>query len=176
MLEWLWETEKRTEYLDRALVEYAAASYYFQQAEHRRYLANVENNLSLIYFKINRCDEAHEHLDRARRVLLSLKDVVGIAQVDETRAGVFLKQGRVTEAERIARSAARTLEKSDCHALLAEALTTHGRALARLGNYGSALLTFRRAIAFAETYWKCQPGGRRRARCVSGDRRSFNRI
>lgn len=150
MLEWLWETEKRTEYLDRALVEYAAASYYFDRAEHKRYLANVENNLGLIYFKVYRCDEAHEHLDRARCVLVRLKDAVTIAQVDETRACVFLKQNRVTEAERVAQSAVRSLEKSDCHALLAEALTTHGRALARLGNYGMALLTFRRAIAVAE--------------------------
>ena len=29
---------------------------------------------------------------------------------------------------------------------LAESLTTHGTALARLGNYGTALSTFRRAI------------------------------
>jgi tetratricopeptide (TPR) repeat protein len=150
MLEWLWETEKRTEYLDRALVEYAAASYYFERAEHKRYLANVENNLGLIYFKIYRCAEAHEHLDRARRILVGLKDTVTIAQVDETRACVFLKQNHITEAERVARFSVRSLEKSGCNVLLAEALTTHGRALARLGNYGIALSTFRRAIALAE--------------------------
>jgi hypothetical protein len=28
-------------------------------------LANVENQLGLVYFHINRCDEAHQHLDRA---------------------------------------------------------------------------------------------------------------
>ena len=63
---------------------------------------------------------------------------------------MFLEQGRIAEAERVARSAVRTFEKADRSALLAEALITHGRALARLGKYGSALLAFRRAIDLSE--------------------------
>ena len=146
----LWESKHRTEYVDRALIEYAAASYHFEQAEHRCYLANTENNLGFLYYKLRRYKDAHTHLDHARRVLMSLKDTSAVAQVDETRACVFLEQGQITEAERIARSAVRRLEKSDRHALLSEALITHGRALARLGNYGISLSTFRRAIASAE--------------------------
>jgi tetratricopeptide (TPR) repeat protein len=146
----LWESKQRTDYVDRALIEYAAASYHFEQAEHRCYLANTENNLGFLYYKLCRYDEAHKHLDHARRVLLSLKDAGTVAQVDETRACVFLAQGRVVEAERVARSAVRTQEKCDRHALLAEALITHGKALARLNRYGMALLTFRGAIAAAE--------------------------
>ena len=146
----LWETETRTEYLDRALVEYAAASYHFELAEHRNYLANVQNNLGILYFAINRFEEAHQHLDHARRLLDSLEDVTGVAQVDESRACVFLKQGLVVEAERIVRSAVHTQEQSGRHALLAEALITHGRALARLENYGEALSAFRRAIQLSE--------------------------
>jgi tetratricopeptide (TPR) repeat protein len=146
----LWETETRTECLDRALVDFAAASYHFEQAEHRSYLATVENNLGLLYFTISRCDDAHTHLDRARRVLTSLKDVTGVAQVDETRACVFLKQGRLAEAERVARAAVRVQEQGDRHALLAEALTTHGRSLARLERYGAALFAFRRAVDLCE--------------------------
>jgi tetratricopeptide (TPR) repeat protein len=146
----LWQTETRTEYLDRALVEYAAASYHFEIAEHRNYLANVQNNLGILYFAINRFEEAHQHLDHARRLLDSLEDVTGVAQVDESRACVFLKQGQVIEAERIVRSAVHTQEQSGRHALLAEALITHGRALARLENYNEALPAFRRAIQLSE--------------------------
>ncbi len=145
-LENLWETETRTEYLDRALVEYAAASYHYELAEHKTYLATTENNLGLLYFAINRCEEAHKHLDRARRVLVSLKDIIAVAQVDESRACLLLKQGRVAEAERVACSAVHTQEKSGRQALLAEALITHGRALARLTNHSTALSAFRRAI------------------------------
>jgi tetratricopeptide (TPR) repeat protein len=149
LLENLWESERHGEYLDRALVEYAAASYHFEEAKHRCYRANVENNLGFLYYKINRCKEAHEHLDKARRVLSSLKDKVTIAEVDETRACVFLKERRYVEAEQVAFSAVRALQKGR-QSKLAEALITHGRALVGLGNYVAALDTFRRAIAFAE--------------------------
>ena len=150
VLERLWENEKREDYLDRVLIDYAAASYHFEQAGHRPYLANVENNLAFLYFKINRCEEAHRHLDHARRVLESLKDAYTIAQVDETRACVFLRQGRVEEAEQAARSSVRSLENSGRHTLLTEALITHGKALARLGQHNSSLLAFKRAIDLAQ--------------------------
>ena len=146
----LWELKDRTEYVDRALIEYAAASYHFEQAEHRCYLANTENNLGFLYYKLKRYEEANKHLDHARRVLVTLNEVSTVAQVDETRACVFLEQGRVADAERTARSAVRALEKSDRNTLLSEVLTTHGRALARLGNYGPALSSFRRAIDLDE--------------------------
>jgi tetratricopeptide (TPR) repeat protein len=142
--------KKRADYVDRALIEYAAASFHFEQAGHRGYLAYVENNLGVLYFRINQCDEAHEHLDRARRIFQRLKDVGCVAQVDETRACVFLQQGRFVEAEHVSRSAVRTQEKTNRHGLLAEALTTHARALARLERYGASLSAFRRAIALYE--------------------------
>jgi len=141
-----WELGVPGDYLDRALVEYAAASYHFELADHRRYRANVENNLGVIYFRVSRCKEAHEHLDRARRMFISLKDKNAVAQVDETLARVLLKERRYDDAEKLARFSVRTLEKSDMQLPLVESLTTYGTALARLGNYGAALSTFRRAI------------------------------
>src|SRR5262249_36329902 len=149
-LEDLSVRKKRADYVDRALIEYTAASYHFEQAEHRCFLAYVENNLGMLYFRINQCDEAHAHLDRARRIFQSLKDVGCVAQVDETRACVFLEQGRIAEAELVARSAVINEEKSGRHALVAEALITHGKALARLERYGASLSAFRRAIELAE--------------------------
>jgi tetratricopeptide (TPR) repeat protein len=150
VLRHLWESKRRGNYLDRALIEYAAASYHFERAEHKCYLANVENQLGLIYFNINRCDEAHQHLDCARRIHLSLKDPGTVAQVDETRASVFLKQGRIKEAAEAARAAVYSQEKTGRHALVAEALITHGRALARLEKYSFALFAFRRAFDLSE--------------------------
>jgi tetratricopeptide (TPR) repeat protein len=150
VLENLWSADGPSEYLDRALVEYAAASYHFEQAEHRSYLANVENNLGFLLYKVNHCQEAHEHLDSARRIFTKLKDKNTAAQVDETRARVFLKEKRDAEAEKVARASVQTLENSDRQSLLAEALATHGTALARLGSHGAALAAFQRAIAVCE--------------------------
>ena len=136
--------------LDRVFLEYTAASYHFEQAEHRRYLANVENNLGILYLEINHCKEAHEHLNRARRILTTLKDRIALAELDETRARVFLKEKRNAEAEKAARSSVQTLENSDRPSLLAEALKRHGMALARLGHYSPALNAFRRAIDLSQ--------------------------
>src|ERR1041384_6645550 len=94
-LENLAESENRSAYLDRALIEYAAASYHLALSGHRQYLANVENNLGFLYFKIKRYDQAHEHLNRACKIFGSLKDAGSAAQVNETRACVFLAQGRI---------------------------------------------------------------------------------
>ncbi|HEX8493008.1 MAG TPA: tetratricopeptide repeat protein [Pyrinomonadaceae bacterium] len=145
----LAESERREDYTDRAFVEYAAASYHFAQARHKRYLAIVENNLGFLYFKVGKYEEAHEHLDHARRILASLKDSGTVAQVDETRARVFITQERYSQAESAARSAVRTLEKGGRQSLLAEALTTHGVALARLGYHARARFTLFRAAEIA---------------------------
>jgi tetratricopeptide (TPR) repeat protein len=150
----LWEdigkAERREDYTDRAFVEYAAASYHFEQAEHKSYLANVENNLGHLYFKVGKYKEAHEHLDRARRIVLSLKDNYTLGQFEETRARVFLSEGRNAEAEKTARASVELLEQSDQHDLLAEALITHGMALARLGFYSQSYATLQHAIETAQ--------------------------
>lgn len=149
-LENLAEQQNRRDYIDRALIEYAAASYHFELAEHRPYLANVETNLGYLYFKINRFDEAKEHLDRARRIFASIKNASAAAQVDETRARLLLELRCITEADRVICSAVRVHEKDGNAILLTEALITYGRVLARSGKYSAALGTFRRAIELSD--------------------------
>jgi tetratricopeptide (TPR) repeat protein len=142
----LCELGRPGDYLDRAFMEYTAASYHLERAEHKRYLARVENNRGFLYLKIRHFSEAHECLSRARRIFASLNDKLALAEVDETRARVFLEEKENTEAEKAARSSVRTLENSDRPSLLAESLKRHGIALARLGNYSDALTAFRRSV------------------------------
>ncbi|HJU55834.1 MAG TPA: tetratricopeptide repeat protein, partial [Pyrinomonadaceae bacterium] len=146
VLKKLGAIEQREDYIDRALVEYAAASYHFEQAGHTPYRAAVENNLGYLFFATGKLTEAHEHLDRAHLLFASLKDSVHTAQVDDTRARVLLSQKRNSEAEKISRAAVRILDKGDEQSLLAEALTTHGVAFARLGRYEESRLTLDRAM------------------------------
>jgi CheY-like chemotaxis protein/tetratricopeptide (TPR) repeat protein len=152
--------ENREDYLDRALIEYAAASFHFEQAGNERYVARVENNLGYLFFTIKRYKDAHSHLDRAHHLFLKLKDVGTAAQVDDTRARTLLAQGHVSEAERLVRSAVRVLERGDQQAVLAEALTTQGVALARLGNHPRAKTVLERAIEVAETTGDLEGAGR----------------
>lgn len=146
----LSDADPHEDYIDRALIEYTAASSYFEQVGHMRFRAAVENNLGFLFFTINRFSEAHEHLNRARRLFGSLTDKVHTAQVDETRARAFLAEGRDGEAEKVVRAAVRTLEEGGEQALLAEAMTTRGVALARLGRHEEARSILQRAIEVAE--------------------------
>ncbi len=150
----------RAENVDRALIEYAAASFHFEQAGNDRYLARVENNLGYLYFTIGQYKDAHNHLDRARHLFLQLKDVGTAAQVDETRARTLLAEGHATEAERLVRSAVRTLERGGQQANLAEALTTQGIAQARLGHHPRSKVLLERAIEIAETAGDLEGAGR----------------
>jgi CheY-like chemotaxis protein/tetratricopeptide (TPR) repeat protein len=150
VLEHLGASEHREDYIDRALIEYTAASYHFEQAGHPRYHACVENNLGFLFCTLGKFAEAHEHLDRAQALCTTLKDSVHLAQVDETRARVFLAEGRIADAEKLVRSAVQVLEKGGEQSLFAEALRTHGMALARLGRHQQGQLTLQHAIEVAQ--------------------------
>jgi tetratricopeptide (TPR) repeat protein len=141
--------ENDTDYIDRAAIEYAAASFHFGQASHWRYQACAENNFALLYSKIRRFPEAHEHLDRAQALFTHLNDALHLAQVEDSRAQTMLPEGAVAKAEKIARAAVRIFEKGGEQSKLAEALTTHGIALSRLGRINEARTSFERAFEVA---------------------------
>ncbi len=146
-------------YIDRALIEYTAASFHFEKAGHRRYQGCVENNLGFLFSTIGKYSEAHEHLDWAQALFTSLKDISRLAGVDETRARVFLAEGRLGEAERLARAAVGVLERGGEQSLLAEALTTLGTALARGGRKQQASEVLRRAADVAEAAGDAEGAG-----------------
>jgi tetratricopeptide (TPR) repeat protein len=142
-------SENRTEDFQRAISEYEEADHYFKLAKNIVFRADVKNNLGFLFYKLSRFKKAHEYLDQARRLTASLKDKIGIAQIDDTRAQVFIAEKRFKEAESVARSAVRVLDKSGHQCLLADALITHGIALARLKQIERAQFTFQRAVEVA---------------------------
>jgi tetratricopeptide (TPR) repeat protein len=142
--------ENRGDYIDRAFIEYAAATFHAEQAGNKRFLALVENNVGFLFVRLSRITEAHGHLDRARSLFVTLKDKGRVAQVDETRARAFLVESRIAEAETLIRSVVRTLEEGDELSLLAEALTTQGTVMARLGRHQQAFGTLKKAMEVGE--------------------------
>lgn len=159
LLQSLGVSENKPGRMDQALIEYAAASYHFEQAGHARYIALVENNLGYLFHKLGKFAEAHAHLDRAQRLFQKLNDDVFAAQVRETRARTLLAQGKFGDAEIAARGAVRSLEKSGEQAFLAEALTTQATALARLERHSLALSVFERAIDTAAAAGSAEMAG-----------------
>ena len=138
-------SEKNDDYFQRAISEYEQSDHHFKLAGNIIYRADVKNNLGFLYFKLSRFKKAHEYLDQARRLTASIKDKIGVAQIDESQAQVLIAEGRYKEAEAIASHAVKVLGKSGQQCLLADALITHGIALARLGKSEQAQFTLQRA-------------------------------
>lgn len=159
LLRSLGTSENREDYIDKALVEYAAAGYHFERAGHRRFQARVENNVGYLYAKIGRFREAQEHLKHARTLHMSVGDHGGAAGADDSRAQAFLLEGKYSEAERAARSAVRSLRAGGEQALLAEALTTHATVLARLDQFQMARAALDQAVEIGRNAGSPERGG-----------------
>jgi tetratricopeptide (TPR) repeat protein len=155
----LGSSENREDYIDRSLVEYAAASYHFEQAGHKRFQARVENNVGFLFATIGRFPEAQEHLTRARSLHLSVGDHGGAAGAEDSRAQAFLLEGNYQQAESVARRAVQALRRGGEQAVLAEALTTHGKALARLNQADVARTTLDQAVEIAQNAGNPDRGG-----------------
>ena len=145
----LGRAEQRNEYLEDALKESKAANCHFEQAGNRRLYAMVENNIGLLNYELMRFDEALYHLEQAKEIFVNLKDSGHVAQVNESLARLLSAQNRTAEAEVLIRHAINTLEKGGQQVALAEALTTQGIILARLGHQEEAFLMHKRAIEIA---------------------------
>jgi len=142
-------TPRTAEHFKRVLKEYEQADHHFKLAHNIVFRADVKNNVGNLFREVSRFKEAHRYLEQARRLRSSVRDKVGTAQIDDTRAQVFIAEKKFKEAEAVARNAVRILEKSGHQCLLADVLVTHGIALARLKRAESAQFAFQRAIEVA---------------------------
>jgi len=136
---------------DRALIEFSAASIYFEQVGHWRYCARVENNIAMLHLQSNRFEAAHSHLDAAEKALDQRTDFSLLNGIRETRARVFLSEGKYSEAEQAARLAIDGYTLGDEQARVAEAMTTLGKILISLKEYDGAQTVLMRAVEKAET-------------------------
>jgi tetratricopeptide (TPR) repeat protein len=149
----------REEYIDQALIEYSAALFHVEKAGNKRFHAKIENNIGYLFVRLGRYPEATKHLDQARALFCVLKDKGMVAQVDDTRARALIARGSFTKAEAVARGAVQALKEGDELSLLSEALTTHGTALARLGNFSRARFALEHAIRVAHDAGDPESGG-----------------
>lgn len=145
----LAKAESKIDYLRQAVREYEEADHHLKLTRNVFFRVDLKNNVGNVLRQLNRFKEAHKYLAEARRLAVSAKDKLRIAQVDETRAQVLIAERRFNEAESVARGAVSILMKTDRNGLLAEALITHGITLARLNQPERSQLCFQRAIEVA---------------------------
>src|SRR5882724_1994012 len=115
---------KPVNYFKRVLSEYEEADHHFRLAHNIVFRADVKNNIGNLLRELCRFQEAHQCLEQARRLRSGVRDKIGIAQIDDTRAQVFIAEKKYKEAEAVAKGAVRVLEKSGHQCLLADALVT----------------------------------------------------
>ncbi len=149
MLRNLATAENREDYFQRAIKEYDTADHEFKLAKNPIFRASVKNNVGFLFYKLSHFTEAHKYLDEARRLTVSLKDKCRTAQIDETRAQVFIAEGKSKDAEQISRRAVTAFQKAGHFCLMADALITQGIALARSGHAQRAQFILQQAIETA---------------------------
>jgi tetratricopeptide (TPR) repeat protein len=141
--------ENRPEYFHRAISEYKEAESQFRLAHNPIFRADLIANVGYLLYKLSRYKEAHKYLNEARRLTVRFKNKASTAQVDDSLAQLLIAEGKLVDAERIARRAVAAVRKGGHFCMMAEALITQGVALARLGRTELARFSFRQAIEAA---------------------------
>ena len=141
--------ENKASAFQRVLEEFEQAERHFKAVRNKLSRAQIKNNISIVLRDLARFKEAHEHLNQARRLMVSIKDKPKIAHFDDSRAQLFIAEGNYAEAEVAARHAVRIFAKCGPQSNLSQALTTQGIALARLRKTERAQFTFEQAITIA---------------------------
>lgn len=133
----------------KAIDAYKEADFHLKLARNNDFRADLKNNVGFLLFRIGKIKKAHAHLNEARNLAARVKNKVRVAQIDDTRAQVFIAEKKYKEAEATSKAAVKILEKSGHQCLLADALITYGIALARMKQVDRAQYTFQRAIEVA---------------------------
>ncbi len=148
------------ENLDRALMDFTAARVHCEQANHQRYFARAQNNIGMVLLDLGRYDEALQAVEETLPTFMGIGDVGAAAQLNETRARIFLAQQRYSDAEKLAASSASVLDRGGEQSLLSDTLHTLGIAQARQGRQTAALATLKRAAEIADTAGDPESAGR----------------
>lgn len=156
----LGNAENRPRSFEVSLAHYEEALVQFENLGNQRYIAIVANNLGYLLLSLKRFDEARVCLSRSRNLFEEFGDQVRRAQVDETIAQLYLGSEQYDLAERAIKQAVSTFEGSSEDALLAEALTTQGLILCRLGRKHEAKPIIERARRVAERCGDREGAGR----------------
>jgi tetratricopeptide (TPR) repeat protein len=139
-----------TDYFDRAIIEYTAAIYHYENAGHKRYCAINLNNLAFLLLELKRYKEAHQQIRHASKLLREVPDEGLLAQISETEARIYLSEARYQEGLVVIKKAVSILEKGDENAPYADALTWEGILLSRLHYHSKSIKILVKAVKIAE--------------------------
>lgn len=117
---------RKTGELDKAIQEYEAALFCFEQDE-SDCLPLVINNVAGVYLDYGELETAHRYADRAISMLHG--DPPHLGKALDQKAQILLAEGRLKEARLKSEQAARVLRQAGRHEWLFEALLTQAKVL-----------------------------------------------
>ncbi|HEV7472827.1 MAG TPA: winged helix-turn-helix domain-containing protein [Pyrinomonadaceae bacterium] len=142
--------EGRKKYLDQALKIQQTALHELEAIGHHRCVAAAENNYGALLLALGRLEEAEARIVRARLLYDALSDNVRRAQADDTLARLHIAAARFGPAQHAIEQAVESLETCGQESLFAEALTTQGVVLCKVGRFREAKRVLDRACQVAE--------------------------
>lgn len=132
---------------DKAFIEYAGATTYYEEASDLKGAAHAHNNVASVLRRLGKYVEAHESVDTALR---TVGDDAARSSFLDQKARIFLEEQKFIEAENYARQAVEITEANDCPVGHCENLCTLGRALWGQRKYHPASEVLSRARSIAE--------------------------
>lgn len=135
---------------DEALRNFEHARYYHQKSRHRIYLGTVENNLAQLYKIEKQFAKAHEWADCATKTFKLIKDRTREGCSLDTKAQIYLTEGKYTEALKAAEKSIEILKKSENSAYLSVSYLTKAKTLLYSEGFTSAILALCDAVKIAE--------------------------
>lgn len=142
---------KNTGKIKEALVKLESARHYHQRSKHRIYLGTVENNLAQTYKLDRDFPKAHESIDNAAKLFKQLKDRTREGFSLDTKAQIFLDEGKYTEALKTVEKAIKILRLSENAAYLVETYLTKVKTLLYLDRFSDATFCLFEAVQIART-------------------------
>lgn len=103
-----------------------------KRAKNLRFVAINCNNLAMVYKDLKMFSQAHEQLDDAKTTFLSLNEAGRIPQILDTRALIYLDEGRSLDALSAINEAIRLFSQGEDHGGRADAYWTKCKCLMRL--------------------------------------------
>lgn len=137
--------------LPEALKYMELAGYYHRKSGHQIYLGTVENNLAQLHRIKGNFAKAHEAIDRAAKIFKRLKDRTREGFSLDTKAQVYLADGKYEEALITVEAAIAIMQKSENLAYLVETYQTKTKSLVYLNDISAATLCLFDAMQIAKS-------------------------
>lgn len=146
----LADVTERTDYLDKSIMEYTAASFYYELSGNVNYQARVENNLAFLQLSLTRYEQALVHAGLAKDLIQRSGEPSQLSYIYDTIARIHFAAGHFEYAYEAIQNALRLLPESYETKPYLDVSSTLARILFRLSKFAEGKKVLEDAILIAE--------------------------